>query len=140
MALNVVLDTNVLLVSVSPLSPYRWVFNALINEDYNLCVTTDILFEYEEIINRHMGKKVADAILQIIENAVNVKLITRYYKWGLINADPDDNKFSDCAVAANAHFIVTQDKHFNVLKSLDFPKINVINIKEFKKVLKDNSD
>ncbi len=78
MALNVVLDTNVLLVSVSPRSPYRWVFNALINEDYNLCVTTDILFEYEEIINRHMGKKVADAILQIIENAENVKLITRY--------------------------------------------------------------
>ena len=137
MALNIVLDTNVLLVSISPRSPYRWVFNAFINEDFNLCVTTDILFEYEEVINRHMGNKVADAILQIIENAVNVKQITRFYKWNLIQADHDDNKFCDCAIAANANYIVTEDKHFNVLKTLDFPKLNIIKINEFQEVLED---
>lgn len=73
-----------------------------------------------------MGHEVADTILQIIENAVNVELVTRYYKWNLISEDPDDNKFVDCAVASNATFIVTHDRHFNVLKKVDFPKVEVM--------------
>ena len=37
----------------------------------------------------------------------------------------------DCAVAADAEYIVTNDSHFNVLKHIDWPKITVIAIKEF---------
>jgi len=59
---NIVLDTNILLVAISPRSPYHWIFDAFINEKFNLCVTTDILLEYEEIISKHMGKKLADTI------------------------------------------------------------------------------
>ena len=47
-----------------------------------------------------------------------------HYNWRLITIDPDDNKFIDCAVAANADYLVTNDKHFNVLKEIDFPKVN----------------
>ena len=54
-----------------------------------------------------------------------------YIHFGLIDADPDDNKFVDCAVAADAEYIVTNDSHFNVLKHIDWPKITVIAIKEF---------
>lgn len=136
MALKIVLDTNILLVSVSPRSPYRWIFDYFVDERFTLCVTTEILFEYEEILGKHMGSKVAETILQIIENAVNVQLITRYYKWNLIEADPDDNKFSDCAIAANADFIVTHDKHFNILDSIDFPKIKTLDISGFREYLK----
>ncbi len=81
-----------------------------------------------------MGQKVANTVLQIIENSVNVELITRYFKWNLISADPDDNKFTDCAIAANTHFIVTHDKHFNILKNIDFPKLYTLNIYEFQKL------
>ena len=49
----------------------------------------------------------------------------------MIEADPDDNKFVDCAIAANAQFIVTNDHHYNVLHQIDFPKVNVINIDAF---------
>ncbi len=45
----------------------------------------------------------------------------------------DDNKFVDCAIAANAHFIVTEDKHFKILSEIPFPKVNVISAKDFKK-------
>ncbi len=38
----------------------------------------------------------------------------------------DDNKFVDCAVAANASFIVSHDKDFNILKEIDFPKAIII--------------
>ena len=29
-----------------------------------------------------------------------------------ISADRDDDKFADCAIAANADYIITSDKHF----------------------------
>jgi predicted nucleic acid-binding protein len=58
-----------------------------------------------------------------------------FYKWLLITADPDDNKFVDCAISANANSIVTNDKHFNILKDIAFPKVNVIDIDLFKKIV-----
>lgn len=133
--MRIVLDTNVLLVSFSSKSELRWIFDAFLNESFVLCVTTDILIEYEELITRHMGKKIANTILQIIENAPNVQLVTKYFKWNLIMLDPDDNKFVDCAIACNADYLVTNDKHFNVLKTVEFPKINVESIQDFKKAL-----
>lgn len=120
--MRIVLDTNVLLVSFSTRSKYRWVFDSFLDESVVLCVTSDILMEYEEIISKHMGKELASTILQIIENAPNVAFVTRYFKWNLIQADPDDNKFVDCAVASGAKFLVSQDGHFNVLKDISFPK------------------
>jgi len=63
--------------------------------------------------------------------------INNYYKWNLISTDLDDNKFVDCALNAGADFIVTNDKHFNVLKSLAFPPIKVIDIDSFKQIIND---
>lgn len=55
----------------------------------------------------------------------------RIFSFGLIEADKDDNKFIDCAVAANAKCIVTEDNHFNVLKRIPFPKVEVVGINDF---------
>lgn len=84
-----------------------------------------------------MGKEAADFVLQIIENAVNVELVTKYYRWRLITVDPDDNKFVDCAISCNAKYIVSQDKHFRVLKDVAFPKVEVVDIDEFQQILGD---
>lgn len=130
---RVVLDTNVLLVSISPRSPSHWIIQHFLKADFALCVTTDILLEYEEVIARHMGKLAASNFLEALENAPHVELITRYYKWSLIESDPDDNKFVDCAIAGNARFIVTEDKHFKVLKQIEYPKVEVLGIEEFRK-------
>jgi predicted nucleic acid-binding protein len=40
----------------------------------------------------------------------------------------DTNKFVDCAVAANAKCIITNDKHFNVLNDYDFPKVSIVKL------------
>ena len=61
-----------------------------------------------------------------------------YIHFGLIEADADDNKFVDCAVAADAEYIVSNDSHFNVLKQVGWPKLTVIAIKEF--LMQLNSD
>ena len=50
-------------------------------------------------------------------------------------ADSDDNKFVDCAVASDAEYIVTNDKHFNPLKAIPWPKVEIIKIADFIKQL-----
>ena len=134
--MKIVIDTNILLVSISPKSQYHWVFQKFIDEEYTLCVTTDILQEYEEIIGKYMGESTANYVLQIIENSINVQYVTKYFRWKLIPQDPDDDKFVDCAISCNAKYLVTNDKHFNVLKEVKFPKVNLINMNEFEKVIK----
>jgi predicted nucleic acid-binding protein len=49
----------------------------------------------------------------------------------LISVDYDDNKFVDCAISAGAKCIVSNDKHFKILKEIDFPKLEVITDDEF---------
>ena len=51
--LNIVLDTNVLLVSISEFSKYHWLYRLLIDKKFNLYITNEILTEYEEIISRN---------------------------------------------------------------------------------------
>ncbi|MBR6330753.1 MAG: nucleotide-binding protein, partial [Bacteroidales bacterium] len=65
-----------------------------------------------------------------------VEFVDPQFHLGLITSDPDDNKFVDCAFASNATFIVSNDKHFNVLQTIDFPRINVLKIQEFLALLK----
>ena len=133
--MNIVLDTNILLVSITPRSQFYPIFRSFEEEAYNLCVTTDILMEYEEILQQHVGDALASVTLQIIENAPNTVLISRYYEWNLIPNDPDDNKFVDCAIAGNAEYIVSHDNHFNQLKTIDFPKVSVVGAHDFIKML-----
>ncbi|MFN3488972.1 MAG: putative toxin-antitoxin system toxin component, PIN family [Emticicia sp.] len=129
--MKVVIDTNVLWVSVSRRSASHWLFQAVLEGSLTLCVTTDILDEYAEIMSSKLGIEASEAVLSLFDNLPNIQLITRYYRWFAIKADADDDKFVDCAVAANAICSITEDKHFKVLKQLDFPKVKAMSINEF---------
>jgi len=135
MALTAVIDTNILLVSISDKSPYHWIYEGLRKGLYNLLVSTDIALEYEEIIGQHMGNDVASDVLKALERYPNVLSVHRYYRWNLIKADPDDNKFVDCVIAGGADYLVTNDKHFDMLGALDFPRVTVVRPDAFKNLL-----
>ena len=96
-----------------------------------LCISNEILEEYAEVIARNISVDAARYVIYTIMERANVRQIVPSYRWNLIETDPDDNKFVDCAIAANAKFIVTEDRHFNVLKDIAFPSVPVINIDEF---------
>lgn len=130
---NVVIDTNSLIMAISSRSAYHKIWQSFLAGDYCLCISNDILEEYTEVIVRNISVNAARYVIYTIMERKNVRLISPSYKWNLITADPDDNKFVDCAVAANAKFIVTEDHHFNVLKEIDFPSVDVINIDDFLK-------
>lgn len=82
---------------------------------------------------------VAKDVIRTLLALPNVQQVIVYYKWNLVKADADDNKFVDCAVSYNANGIVTQDKHFNALRLINFPKINIISINEFKSIIQPNT-
>lgn len=133
--MKAVIDTNVLLVSLSARSAWHPIFLELLRGNYTLCVTTDIMDEYAEIIEQEMGIKAADDALEILGSLRNLQTVNKYYFWQLIEKDPDDNKFVDCYVASNADYLVSDDRHFRVLKDVPFPKVNVIGKDEFMEVL-----
>ena len=91
------------------------------------------MHEYEEILGSHASPLVANLFLKVLEFSENVIHKDPFFKLNLIKKDPDDNKFVDCAVAANAEYIVTNDKHFNPLKIIPWPKVEIITLDEFVK-------
>ena len=127
----VVLDTNCLLQSISRRSRYYKIWRDFIDGRYVLCVTTEILEEYEEILSRYLSPLVARLVVEAILRANNVFRVDAQFRFGLITVDPDDNKFVDCAIVANAECVVTNDAHFEVLRTIPFPKVNVVGIDEF---------
>ena len=128
---RIVLDTNCLISSLSKRGQYYAVWKGLQNGEYILCVSTDILNEYAEIITQKMSVDVAIHVIHLLLESEYVELINPYFRLQLIEVDHDDDKFVDCAFAANATYIVSDDKHYDVLKEIDFPKLLVLKLKEF---------
>ena len=100
-----------------------------------MCVSTDILEEYAEKLTEKMSVEVASNVIHLILESENVELINPYFSLHLIEADHDDDKFVDCAFAANATYIVSDDSHFDVLKEIQFPKLLVLKLIKFLEIL-----
>jgi len=103
-----------------------------------LCVSNEIIEEYQEIISEKANPQVAESIINALVESDYVEFIDPQFRLRLIEADLDDNKFVDCAFAANAIFIVSEDGHFDVLKDIQFPRLLVLKLKQFLSVLEDS--
>ena len=115
----VVLDTNVVLQARSPLHDFHPILEAWKNGSFSLAVSTGILLEYEEVITAKTSAErwrnfatFLDAVAMAEDNLV---AISPSFCFRLIVADPDDDKFADCAITAGADWIITEDHHFDVL-------------------------
>ncbi len=136
--MKLVIDTNIILNAIYPGSKNYWIRKALELQQIDLCITTDILDEYAEIIERFFDEETANLFLSALEILPNIIHVKKYFFWKLIPEDPDDEKFVDCAIASGAAYLVTNDRHFNKFKELPFPKVNVVNEDEFKVIFDEN--
>ena len=135
--MKVVLDTNCLLQIVFPKSSYKDIWDALLAQKYTICLTSEIKFEYREILERRFGSEsFAEEVMEMINTLPNVEHISPAYRFNLITADPDDNKFVDCAVTAGATYIVSNDRHFRELERYDFPKVDVRTLAQFLEIIR----
>ena len=139
MTIKTVIDTNVLVSSLSSRSEYHWIIELLLEEKIELYLTDEILLEYEEILRSKYSETVASNFLIALKELPNVYFTHIYYRWNLIK-DPDDNKFVDCYIASGAEYLVSNDAHFSVLKTVNFPKVIVVKLQEFEKVLKHDDE
>ena len=131
----IVLDTNCLLQALPANSPFHKIWTEVLEGRICLCVNTDILEEYEEILAIKTTPEIARNIVEAIANLSTTVFQNTYVHFELLPADSDDNKFVDCAVASDAEYIVTNDKHFNPLKEIPWPKVEIIKIAEFIKLI-----
>jgi putative PIN family toxin of toxin-antitoxin system len=129
--MKVVIDTNVLVSALSSKSVFHPLIIALLDEQFELCVTDGLFMEYEEILNIKYSETVASNFLTALKVLPNVCFTHVYFHWNLITNDPDDNKFVDCYIAAGAQYLVSNDTHFSILNSVAFPKVIVLKIEEF---------
>ena len=127
----VVIDTNCLLQIISRHSPYRPIWDAFLAGRFTLCVSEEILDEYQEILEQQITPTVAENVVMLILNQMNVRLVDPHFRMGIITDDPDDNKFVDCAFAAGADYLVSEDSHFRVLRNTPFPHLNLVTLDEF---------
>jgi len=132
---KVVIDTNCLIPSIPRKNREYWLYEAFSTQQFNWVISNEILLEYEEKLTEFYSERTANLVSNILMAAANVYQEEPFYKWNLITEDPDDNKFADLAVAANVNYLVTNDKHFNVLKSLPFPTVTVVTLEEFRSII-----
>ncbi|MBO6306131.1 MAG: putative toxin-antitoxin system toxin component, PIN family [Paludibacteraceae bacterium] len=131
----IVLDTNCLLQALPSNSPFHKIWTEVLDGNICLCVNTDILEEYEEVLALKTTPEIARNIVEAIANLTTTVFQNTYVHFELLPADSDDNKFVDCAVASDAEYIVTNDKHFNPLKTIPWPKVEIIKIVDFIKLI-----
>lgn len=112
----VVVDTNVMLSAFARKSPTARLFRALANGEVRLAVTASIILEYEEIAGERGGPAFASKVmhwLSLVSAAWNsVEVVQPSFQFRIISSDPDDNKFVDCAITADADFVITNDRDF----------------------------
>mgnify|MGYP002623378327 CR=1 FL=1 len=129
--MRIVLDTNCLIQCVGRYSFFRPVWISILRGEHTLCITNEIIEEYSEILQRLFCPEFAEVVITTILKSPHVERIKPHFRFNLITTDPDDNKFVDCAIVANARYIVTNDRHYDILKHIKFPSVDVIALKDF---------
>lgn len=133
----VVLDTNCLIQILPTRSLYHRIWTDFLEGRYRLCVSNEILAEYEEILGLHASPEVAHNVVEAIARHPKTLYRESYYHFHLLSdIDKDDDKFVECAITAGADYIVTEDSHFDRLKQIPFPQLNVLTLDEFNKTLR----
>lgn len=81
-----------------------------------LAITSAIVLEYEEIAAERGGPAFAAKVMHwlslVSASWGTIEQVHPSYQFRVISADPDDNKFVDCAITANADFIITRDTDY----------------------------
>jgi uncharacterized protein len=128
---RVVIDTNVLLAALPRVSIYRPIINSIASGSLELVVSTAILLEYQEILSKKANEIVANNFLEFLLKMPGVIRVGTPFTWGVIEVDPDDNKFVDAGFMGGADYIITYDKHFEVVSKRLFPHIDIIDPDDF---------
>lgn len=135
----VVLDTNVLLQARAAGHEYHPILQAWLNQRFSLAMSSEVMLEYEEVITERAGASRWAVLERLVRISSNVLLVEPTFRFHLVRNDPDDNKFTDCAVASAADYLVTEDHHFETARGSGH-RLQIISPREFMKLLQQADD
>lgn len=120
----VCIDTNTLIQGRIPGHRCFSILEAVVFGRIIWAVSNRILMEYQEIVSRTSGLGAwldLARLMELIElTSRNLVRISPHFQFNVISADPDDNAFTDCAIAANADYSITEDAHFLLLANAGY--------------------
>ena len=128
--MKIVLDVNIYISSFFWGGNPKAIIERIIFGADELFISKDILNEIECVVNRpkfHAEKDMINYFLSSIEDIGNIITPLDVIKNG--SRDKKDNKYLECAIAANAEFVISGDIHLLELKK--FGKINIVSAKEY---------
>jgi putative PIN family toxin of toxin-antitoxin system len=130
--IRVVVDTNIFVSSFLGGNP-RKVVDLWKSGDVTLCLSKPIVDEYIEVLRRLgiQNDKELEELLGLFAHGFHVVFAATTPELHVVEKDPDDNKFIECAVALKADFIISGDKA--LLEIQDYMAIEIISPKKFSK-------
>jgi putative PIN family toxin of toxin-antitoxin system len=127
---KVVLDTNIFISSFFGGVP-REIIDLWKTRKITICLSQEIIEEYIEVLNR-LGLKNKSEIFELTKlfaEGYNSIFTTKTPRLQIVEDDPDDNKFLECAVALDCKVIISGDKH---LKNIEkYTDIEIMSPREF---------
>jgi putative PIN family toxin of toxin-antitoxin system len=128
--IRVVVDTNVFVSGIFWKGAPMQVLDAWIGGKFKLIVTSEILLEYERVLES-LGKKAKfsnyDRILELVK--LNAEMANPVAFARPICRDKDDDKFLAAALGGSAQYIVTGDDDLLVLNG--HQNLQIMKAKEF---------
>jgi hypothetical protein len=128
--IKVVLDTNVFVSSFFGGNP-RKVVDLWKTGEVTLCLSKPIIDEYVEVLQRlglHNETELSE-LLGLFARGLHAVFAAKTPELHVVEGDPDDDKFIECAVALKADFIISGDKALIAIE--DYMGIKIVNPKEF---------
>lgn len=116
--IRVVVDTNVFISSFFGGNP-RKIIDLWKSGQITLCLSRAIIDEYVEVLRR-MGlqnERELEELLSLFAHGFHVLFTAKTPNLKIIEKDPDDDKFIECAVALNSKFIISGDKALQDIKN-----------------------
>jgi putative PIN family toxin of toxin-antitoxin system len=129
MPIRVVMDTNVFISSFWGGNPKK-VVDLWKAGEIKLCLSEEILQEYLEVVARfNLHEEEAREFLALLSDGEHVEHVAPSRKLRIIEEDPSDDMFLECAVEAGTRYIVSGDGHLLGLE--EFQSVKVLSPKEF---------
>jgi putative PIN family toxin of toxin-antitoxin system len=128
--IKVVLDTNVFVSSFFGGNP-RKIVNLWKTGEVTLCLSRPIIDEYIEVLRRLglQDERELGELLGLFARGFHVVFTAKTQELHVVEDDPDDNKFIECAVALNADFIISGDKALTTIQN--YMSIKIVNPTNF---------
>ncbi len=117
--MKIVIDTNVFVSSfLNPKGTPRQIVDLWKNGSVTLCICAEILAEYLEVLSRFglAGEPELRELLELFKSRQGIDFVVIDNDLHIIEADPADDKFLECALKGRAACIVSGDKHLKGLQ------------------------